>query len=328
MNTEAAIAAEVIREALYYLSHWQNKTLLIGFASIGSVQIDDVEMLAEDIRLLCGLGVKISIALSPGNSQFLKIFNGLGCGCFKIGSGEDLASKAVEFGATKLCLLSGVDRINTSLHGNLDDLSVSQAEEVANEPDLSTDARRVLQLAISACRNGVPRVHIVNAHHQGKLLEELFTCRGAGMMVYSETALYKEVRRAQMRDTTTIVRLLCGKREVVNAAYRSFVSSSLDEFVVFAIDDEVYGCARLITTPDGLLVNDVASGKRYKSSDILQFILEYVIKEAVEIRAVAVIVPVQALPALMGIMPWFSRLGFVKSKPQGGSERRWVKTLV
>lgn len=318
------LTAEVIREALYYLSRWQNKTLLIGFASIGSIKREDVDFLVEDVRLLCGLGMKICV----GGKQFLPIFNDAGCDCFKISSGGELARKAVEIGATKLCLLSGVDRIKTTAHGDLDDLSIAQAEEViTTETDLSLDARGVLQLAVSACRQGVPRVHLINAHHQGALLDELFTCRGAGVMVYSETALYKEVRPAQTRDITAIMRLVFGERQVVNAAYRSSVTSNLGEFVVFAVDDEVYGCGRLSITPDGLRVTDLANGNRFKGSIVLKSLLEYAILRAVAIHASCVSVPAHNVPPLMAIMPWFSHLGFVKQDRPGQAEKFWVKAI-
>ncbi len=325
------LMAEAIREAFYYLSLWQNKTLVLGFAPIGSVKEADVEFLVEDIKLMSQLGVKITVAFG-NNRQFLRIFEAAGCCCLKLHSDKDLATKAGELSASKLCLVSGVDSIKTIRHGNLDDLSVQQAESVIAEPCLSEEARLVLKLAVSACRNGVQRVHIVNAHHQGALLEELFTCHGAGVMVYAETSLYKGVRKAESRDIAAIARLVSGSHQVVGSGYRSYVASSLDEFAVFAVDDEVYGCARFSLEDDKLLVDELTTREnRFRKADILKSLLEYTLKQAVESGAKVVMMPEHSVPAIITIQPWFSSLGFVRQNREqnreGRSEKDWAKAI-
>lgn len=323
------LIADVIREALDYLTRWQNKTLLIGFAPIGSISKGDMEVLVEDVRLLKSLGIDIQVAFSPGSKQFMSVFSGTGCNCFKVTTFVELANKAVELGAIKLCLLSGVDRITTNAHGVLDDLSIADAEEVIKEAGLSEDARTVLQLAVAACKQRVPRVHIINAHHQGTLLTELFTCGGAGVMVYSEAAVYKTVRGAERRDITAIMRLVYGMRQTPNAmlAYRSYITTSLGEFVVYAVDDEVHGCVRLSVSGEVLKILDLANGNNFKGRDILLSLLKYAIKRAGELHLKRVSVPVRNLPPLTAIQTWFSHLGFERHASRSEEAESWDKTI-
>lgn len=60
--------------------------------------------------------------------------------------------------------------------------------------------------AVAACRDGVNRTHLVDAHVDGSLLIELFSRDGFGTMVSQD--LYSGIRTATNRDVPTVAELL------------------------------------------------------------------------------------------------------------------------
>ncbi len=76
-------------------------------------------------------------------------------------------------------------------------LSVEEADELVKKHRLSTEQRALglkLEAAARACRQGVPRVHLLDGHANEALLAELFSSEGIGTMVHSNE--YQHIRRA------------------------------------------------------------------------------------------------------------------------------------
>lgn len=317
----------IIREALHCLVRLQSGPILISPAAIGFVSHTDIELLVEDIRLLVQAGLTVCATLTPEDHLYKEVFLSLPSGFTEIQSRGELVSKALEIEAQRICLVCGSGRIHTRRHGYLDDVSADQAEAiVSEETNLSREVASVLTLAVDACRQGVSRVHLVSIHNRGALLEELFTGRGAGVMVHAD-ACYKQVRKAKASDAAQIVRLLLFTGRQGDEQERIMVSHGIQDFIVYVVDEEIYGCARLHANDASLEVRDLAHNDRLGLSVILEALLRFCVEEAERQSLRQVVVPSDGIPPLMAIMPWFARLGFQQERIMAGREKVWVKHL-
>ena len=320
--------ALTIREALHCLVRMQDRPIVISPVQIGYISRTDVELLLEEILLLMQAGLTILVVLTPEDGLYKEVLAGLNCGFTEIQSREELVRKALEIGAQRICLVCGSDRIHTQRHGNLDDISADQAEAiVGEEATLSDEVASALTLAADAFRQGVSRVHLVSIHNRGALLEELFTGRGAGVMVYGDSAGYKQVRKARPADITHIVRLLLFTGRQCDEQERLMVSRGVEDFLVYTVDEEVYGCARLQVNGASLEVRDLAHTDRLDLSVILEALLRFSVEEAGRRGLGKVFVPSGGIPPLMVILPWFALLGFQQERAAAGSGKAWVKQL-
>ena len=317
---------EVLRESLQNFAHHHGKKILMAIAPIGSIDQTDLEFLAQDVELLQRVGMTMYIALRPDELVYSKIFTAINCQIVQVSDWQMIVLEARKLSASKVCLMCGADAIYTS-HGPLNDLSVAQAEVMVGQEDLASEAQETLVFAIHACLAGVPRVHLFNAHRSGALLEELLTGRGAGVMIYGEAGFYKEVRYAQSQDRFAIMRLLQWLRQ--RESCLGFIRDRIAEFLVFTVDGNIYGCAHIFRYDDIMEISSFGHTTRFDAVEILQGFLEFAFKEARQQNINKVIIPVNDLPPLMAIMPWFSSLGFRKENgpTRLGRQKIWTTQL-
>ena len=130
-----------------------------------------------------------SIVLIPtlGYSITGEIFN------LSIAEVTSCVTKAV--GADKLVCLSTSAKL-AELHAENESVfNILQLEHaVADQPE--PDA--LVRAAVIAISNGLPRAHIVDFETEGALLEELFTPKGAGLMIAARDV--EKVRTARLED--------------------------------------------------------------------------------------------------------------------------------
>jgi amino-acid N-acetyltransferase len=103
--------------------------------------------------------------------------------------------------------------------------------------------------AASACRAGVHRVHILDRHHDGILLSELFTRDGAGTLVTAEP--YELTRTARIDDVGGILELI-EPMEASGALVkrsRELLEQEIRQFSVIERDGTVIACAALYPFP-------------------------------------------------------------------------------
>lgn len=318
--------AEVLRESLQSLARHHDKTILMAIAPIGSVDQTDLEFLARDIELLQCAGMTMYIALRPDELVYSRIFTVINCPILLVNDWHMIVMEAGRLSAIKVCLLCGADAIYTS-RGPLNDLSVAQAEIIVGQEGLASEVQETLVFAVEACLAGVPRVHLSNAHRSGALLEELLTGRGAGVMIYGEEGFYKEVRYAQPQDSFAIILLLQRLRQ--RKSDLGFICDHIAEFLVFTVDGNVYGCARIVRYDDVMEISSFGHTIRFDAAEILQGILRFAFKEARRQNVNKIMIPVNDLPPLMAIMPWFSDLGFHKENGSSrlGRQKIWTAQL-
>ena len=168
---------------------------------------------------------------------------------------EDVAmSAAVALSAEKLIFLMDTPGVVTGKRAELKhELTCSQAEKLlARAGALAGDVTLYLPRAVSACRAGVKRAHLISRHADGALLLELFTHRGVGTMVTQDPL--EKLRPARIEDIGGILRLL----EPLEAdgtlvkRGRDLLEMEIDRFFVLEHDRVIIGCAALYQYDDGM----------------------------------------------------------------------------
>ncbi len=126
-------------------------------------------------------------------------------------------------------------------------LSITEAEEVLKKRRTALPRNLALKLdwAARACREGVPRVHLLDGHRNDALLGEIFSNEGVGTMIHSND--YQEIRRAQKRDIRRIVTLIrqSVEDEQLVRRTRAEILAQLEDYYVLEVDRNIVGCIAL-----------------------------------------------------------------------------------
>jgi amino-acid N-acetyltransferase len=116
-----------------------------------------------------------------------------------------------------------------------------------NDPEKT----RYLRLAAAACEGGVERAHIVNGLVEGAVLAELFSNKGAGVMVHADE--YASIRPLKYSDIPEVLRIMEPLVRQGNLIRRSLedIASAKDDYVVFEIDGAARACGALFDWGEG-----------------------------------------------------------------------------
>ena len=121
--------------------------------------------------------------------------------------------------------------------------------------------------AIHACEAGANRVHLLSGEFQGSVLQEVFSARGDGTMVYANQ--YSSIRPANIEDIPDILRIMqdyIAKGYLVPRTQES-ISEKLKDYVVYSIDNSIHGCGALHAFEDGMAeIAGIAVGANYRKS--------------------------------------------------------------
>ena len=155
--------------------------------------------------------------------------------------------------------------------GVISALDVDQAKELL---ELNSDVLDFAQMdylmnAIRACEAGANRVHLLSGEFQGSVLQEVFSARGDGTMVYANQ--YSSIRPAN------IMQDYIAKGYLVPRTQES-ISEKLKDYVVYSIDNSIHGCGALHEFEDGMAeVAGIAVGANYRKSGIGDAIVRHLI---------------------------------------------------
>ncbi len=216
--------------------------------------LDGVDLVhTGEVRRIDAVGIRDRldhnelVLLSPlGYSPTGEIFN--------IALEDVAASAAVALGSEKLIFLMDSAGVVTGKRAELKhELTCSEAERLlARDGVLSGDVKLYLPRAVSACRAGVKRAHLISRQADGALLLELFTHRGVGTMLTQDPL--EKLRPARIEDIGGILRLI----EPLEAdgtlvkRNRDLLEMEIDRFFVLEHDRVIIGCAALYQFEDGM----------------------------------------------------------------------------
>ena len=130
-------------------------------------------------------------------------------------------------------------------------LTVDEAEHILRQQGSAVAAQTISKLAhaVRACRNGVPRVHIIDGRVHEGLLAEVFSNEGVGTLVHTNE--YQAIRKARGKDARAILALIRAGMESDELLQRNLgdIERQVGDFFVFEVDGSPGGCAALHLYP-------------------------------------------------------------------------------
>jgi len=161
------------------------------------------------------------------------------------------------------------------------------------------------------------------------LLKEILTCDGSGTMIYE--SMYQEIRKAKKSDIAEISEII--KTSVKGMAITlDFIEKNIINFRVFAVDHQIHGCVMVKSGAGGSADEIAYLGILGAYEDPLIF--ERLIRDALSVlsaEAKCIFMDPKKNTNLLGIYPWFKKLGFSMTSMRCGSgsgtNKVWVKAL-
>lgn len=169
---------------------------------------------------------------------------------YRVNSDAIAVEVALAFKAAKILFLceTGVLEDDGKL---VRQLSITEAEETLKKRRSSMPRNLALKLewAARACREGIPRVHLLDGNQNEALLTEVFSSEGIGTMVYSND--YQQIRKAQKKDVRRIISLIrqSVQNEELVRRTRGDILHQLDDYWVLEVDRNIVGCIALHPYP-------------------------------------------------------------------------------
>jgi amino-acid N-acetyltransferase len=140
---------------------------------------------------------------------------------------------------------------------------------LARRKQLPEDLAQHLKGALSACRSGVKRIHLIDRQQDGALLKELFTRDGIGTLITAEP--YEETRTARIDDVGGLLELLepLEEKGVLVRRSRELLETEIGHFTLMERDGMVIASAALYPYPQEAMAElaCVAVHPDYRGSD-------------------------------------------------------------
>ena len=162
---------------------------------------------------------------------------------FNLPAEEVAAAAAIALGADKLIYFvpglpidAAGKQVRDANIGKMEKLGPQQSDE---------ELSRTIGRAVEACKNGIPRVHLLSSTDPNGLLRELFSRDGSGTLITAEH--WESVRAASIQDVGGIIELITPMQANGSLATRSREQLELDieQFVVCEREGMVIACAAL-----------------------------------------------------------------------------------
>jgi amino-acid N-acetyltransferase len=192
--------------------------------------------------------------------------------------------------------------------GRVARLSLEEAEEVLNlnsdnpDPDL-----KYLALALTACRKGTERAHVVDGRMEGAILREIFSNLGIGTMVYGNE--YESIRPMKADDIGDVLRLMqpLVQEGILIPRTENDLMAQHADFVVYSIDDVVHACGALHDYGEGQAeIAAIATNPVYSHLSMGRKIVSYLIEKAAKMGMARV------FALTTRTTDWFEQLGFIE----------------
>ena len=169
---------------------------------------------------------------------------------FRVNSDSLACEVAEAVQAMKIIFLSSYDGLQLDGHV-VRQLSIAETEEIVKKRKVeSVNLHSKLEHGARACRQGVPRVHLLNGNINEALLSEVFSPDGIGTMIYSNE--YQQVRRVFKKDVRGVMALIrqsVNNEELIRRT-RNDIIAHIEDYWVLEIDRSLVGCVALHPFPD------------------------------------------------------------------------------
>jgi len=168
---------------------------------------------------------------------------------FRVNSDSIAFEVAEAMRATKIIYLMAGDGL--CANGEvIRQLSIVEAEETLKRGKINPNLASKIDYGALACRNNIPRVHLLNGLINEALLTEVFSHDGIGTMIYSNE--YQQIRRVFKKDVRGVMGLIrqsVHNEELIRRT-RSDILAHIDDYWVLEIDRTLVGCVALHCYPE------------------------------------------------------------------------------
>ncbi len=183
-------------------------------------------------------------------------------------SSRDLAtaiSKTLK--SSKLFFIGEHDRL-----GEVNQMNLNEAKSYSGY------AKDLVELGVTACENGVKRVHIIDGKVEGIILKEIFSNTGEGTMIHSNA--YEKIRPMAVDDITDVLKLMKPYIDdgiLIKRTVEQF-KNQLQDFVVYEIDNKIHACGALHLKEDRIgeiagLATDLTSKTMGSGKAIVDYLI-------------------------------------------------------
>ena len=194
--------------------------------------------------------------------------------------------------------------------GTISQMTLAQAGQFLdlNQEHGFDVGRGLISYAYRACKRGVRRVHIIDGTAEGMILQEIFSNRGFGTMIYANK--HENIRPMTAADIPGVLSLMQPKVEAGALVARSAndLAERMDDYAVYDVDGSLHACGALHVFPDkqGELAAIVVD-EAYASRKIGRKMISYLIEQATKMKLKSVFV------LTTQTSDWFQQLGFVQA---------------
>jgi amino-acid N-acetyltransferase len=168
---------------------------------------------------------------------------------FRVNSDSLAAEVAEALQAMKIIFLFSLDGLRLG-EEIIHQLSMGEAEEIFKKKKVENPKLlSKIEHAAKACRQGVPRVHLLNGQVNEALLTEVFSPEGIGTMIYSNE--YQQVRRLFKKDVRAVMALIrqsVDSEELIRRT-RAEIIQRIEDYWVLEVDRSLVGCVALHLYP-------------------------------------------------------------------------------
>ena len=160
-------------------------------------------------------------------------------------------------------------------------------------------------------------MHILDGRREGVILKETFSNLGSGTMVYSNR--YGGIRAMTMNDVSDVLRLMRPfvDRGILLPRTESHLEGTLQDFIVFEVDDSVHACAALHEFPEKVgEIAGIAVDEHFLHLGVGPKLVEFLCERA-QRRGLSSVFVLTTQTA-----DWFQKLGFIESDPTALPEKK------
>ncbi|RDH82025.1 MAG: amino-acid N-acetyltransferase [endosymbiont of Escarpia spicata] len=165
---------------------------------------------------------------------------------FNLSAADVAASVAIALGADKLISLVEGKGLTDSRGRLITNVVPRDVDAIlSRRKRLPEDICQHLRAAVTACRSGVNRIHLLDRKGDGALLQELFTRDGSGTLITAEP--YEETRTATIDDIGGLLELLTPLETegVLVRRSRELLETEIKRFTLMERDGMAIACAAL-----------------------------------------------------------------------------------
>ena len=207
---------------------------------------------------------------------------------FNLRATEVAMKIAISLAADKLLYLTPDIGLQDDDGDDIHQLTQVEAETLIDKSDLDELSHLQLSCGISACNEGVKRVHFLQQNQDGSLLLELFSRDGVGTLL--SAASFDKIRTASIDDVGGILELIQPLEQdgVLVRRSREKIETDIDDYTVLVRDGSVIACGALHVEQDNkyaelaCLAVDENYQESGKGEELFLNIEEQAIKQGVE----------------------------------------------